>query len=112
MHRYFGVPFTCSSPRTTWVMPISASSMTLANRNVGVPLERSSTKSSRVRFSTLTCPRTRSSKLVVPSSGLRKRSAVAGVRSTPRSRQNPSYPGGPPRSLARAWTASGVQSHQ
>ena len=49
---------------------------------------------------------------VVPSSGTRNRSAVVGPCSSSRSRQWPSYPGGPPRSFARAWISSGVQSHQ
>ena len=53
------------------------------SRNIGMPLERSSTKSSIVLFSKLTSPRTRSSKLVAPSSGTRNRSAVASLCAEP-----------------------------
>ena len=84
------MPGTWSSPRTTWVMPIAASSKAFDRRNIGMPEERRSTKSSIVLFSKLTSPRTTSVKEVVPSSGTRKRSAVAGPWSSPRSRQNPS----------------------
>ena len=84
------MPGTWSSPRTTWVMPISASSKALESRNIGMPVDRRSTKSSMVLFSKVTSPRTRSVKVVVPSSGTRNRSAVAGPCSRPRSRQKPS----------------------
>ena len=39
----FGVTLgRCSSPRMTWVMPMSTSSTTLARKNIGVPFERAS----------------------------------------------------------------------
>ena len=55
-----------------------------------MPVERSTTKSSMDLFSKLTSPRTRSVKAVVPSSGARKRSAVASLCGRARSAQKPS----------------------
>ena len=60
------MPGTWSSPRTTWVISISASSNALESRNIGMPVDRSSTKSSIVLFSNVTSPRTMSVNVVVP----------------------------------------------
>ena len=55
-----------SSPRITWVMPISRSSTALARKKIGLPSERTITKSEIVDHSTRTSPRTRSTKLLTP----------------------------------------------
>ena len=73
-----------------WVMPMSASSTALATRNMGRPLLRTMTKSSRLTFSKLTSPRMRSVNPVVPSSGVRNRTTVPDPAATCRSRQYPS----------------------
>ena len=73
-----------------WVMPMSASSTALATRNMGSPLLRTMTKSSRLALSKLTSPRMRSVNVVAPASGERNRTTVPGPGSTSRSRQNPS----------------------
>ena len=61
-----GVLGRCSSPRTTWVMPISMSSTTLASTKIGRPLPRSRTKSSIESLANVTSPRTASWTTVVP----------------------------------------------
>ena len=84
------------------------SSTTLARRNIGEPLPRSSTKSSMVSFANSTRPRTRSSTTVTPS-GTRNRSTRPGrVRGRGRasSRRTPAYPC----SFARWSICSGVRS--
>ncbi len=80
---------TWSSPRMTWVMPVSASSTVFASTNSGAPVERATTKSSTFALSKVTSPRTLSGHDVLPS-GTRKRSARPGACSNPRSRQKPS----------------------
>ena len=95
----FGVLDRCSSARTTWVIPISMSSTTLASTNNGEPLPRNSTKSSRCSCSNVTAPRITSSITVSPS-GTRKRNTRPGPGPSCRSREKPSYPGFP-RALAR-----------
>ena len=82
-----GVFGRCSSPRTTWVMPISMSSTTLASTKIGRPLPRSRTKSSSESWANVTSPRMASWTTVVPSghaepqdpAGTRLQAAVAGV---------------------------------
>ena len=62
-----------SSPRITWVIPISRSSTALARKKIGLPSERTITKSEIVSHSTRTSPRTTSTKWLAPSSGVRNR---------------------------------------
>gem|GEM_PF-4569563 len=58
-----------------WVIPMSASSTALASRNIGEPLDRQMTKSSRSSVANETSPRTMSSKAMVCPAGIRNRTA-------------------------------------
>ena len=74
----------------TWVMDMSMSSTTLARTNKGAPFALTATKSSMAALGNSTTPRTTSVTVVIPSSGVRKRSARPSPRGSPRWRQKPS----------------------
>ena len=79
-----------SSPRITWVMPMSMSSTALARKKIGAPSDRTITKSWISAHSTRTSPRMRSVKLLTPSSGVRNRI----VRGPPLGRERDALVGG------------------
>ena len=111
-----GVEDSRSSPRSTWVMCIIASSTGLTSVYSGWPLALATAKSGTCSVWNVMSPRTRSSQVSSPS-GIRKR--LTGWRSSARnaatcssvsSRQNPSYPCSfEPAALRRASTSSLVQ---
>ena len=65
------------------VTPMSTSSTALASRNVAVPPERHTTKSSRSSLAKDTSPRTTSLNVTVRPAGMRKRAASPGRSDVP-----------------------------